>query len=214
MKVDGKPLLWYPLHSLLKFAGEKNVIVATSFDESDDPIKKYCEKVNIRCHRGSLTNVAERFRACISELDCKYVVRICGDNVFVSHAILKRIADLLDRNHYDFISNTPNRTFPYGMSVEVVRKDLYIKHFSQFDERMGDFEHVMPYFYRTRKISKLYLENESFPDTAGMRLTVDEEIDVKRIEFILAHTSKPYYLLELDELHKLYHKAEAVIHAN
>ena len=206
MPLEGEPLLWYPVYSLLEYTERKRVTVATSEESSDDPIAEYCESLGVRCFRGSLHNVAERFRDCILELDCDYAVRVCGDNIFVSHQILDEFTNVMETDAYDFVSNTPNRTFPSGMSFEAVRKEVYLKYFPSFRKEKGDLEHVMPYFYRLENLNTYYLENTIYPKLSGFQLSVNTNEDKEQIEEMLKGIETNHYSVSLKTLYDLYEK--------
>lgn len=203
-QINNYPLLRYPIHSIQKFAGEDAVIVATSVDKSDDPIADYCAQLKVPCFRGDLMNAAKRFRDCLKLLDCDYAVRICGDNVFVSHELLEKFTKFIQQDTYDFISNTKGRTFPYGMSLEAVKKDIYLEHYDHFDQRSGDFEHIMPYFYRSNSLETFFWKNDIYPEAKGMHLAIDTVEDFHTVENMLQSLRKPYYECTLEEIASLY----------
>lgn len=203
-KIGNYPLLGYSINSIQKFTGEDSVIVATSVDESDDPIANYCAQLKVPFFRGDLLNPAKRFRDCLNELDCDYAVRICGDNVFVSHELLGEFSKLIHLNTYDFISNTKGRTFPFGMSLEAVRKDIFMEHYSYFDQKSGDFEHIMPYFYRSNTLDTFFWNNQIYPEAKGLNLAIDTLDDFHNVEKMLQSLRKPYYECTLEEIAGLY----------
>lgn len=204
-KIDGKPLLWYSVNSLKNFTESQSIYVATSDQPSDDPIEEYSNKLGIHCYRGDLNNPAKRFRNLLANLNCDYAIRICGDNVFVSHKILNGLFKIIETNKFDFISNTKERTFPFGMSVEAVKRDKYIKYYKNFDIEQGDFEHVMSYFYREKNIEKYFMKNNIYPKASGINLAIDHENDLTIVEGILKNLKEPYYECSLEKLFMLYH---------
>lgn len=205
-ELHGKPLLWYSYEALRQFTAPENIVVATSEEVSDHPIANYCETLGVRCFRGSLENVAERFMGAMNLLQVDYAVRVCGDNVFVSHSILQRIKSALEAQKPDFLSNTPGRTFPYGMSFEAVKPAVYNEHYPKF-ESDHDREHVMPYFYRQQAgLKTTFLTNEEYPSSAGLKLAVDTLEDFNRVEAMLVKSDRPFYQLSLDEITALYHQ--------
>lgn len=202
--LNGHPLLWYPIQAIQNFAGKDSVIVATSQDQSDDPIADYCAQYGIQCYRGDLLNAAKRFRDCLNDIDCDYAVRVCGDNVFVSHELLREFSKLIHLNTYDFISNTKGRTFPFGMSLEAVRKDIFINHYSKFDEKSGDLEHIMPYFYRSDSLETFFFKNDIYPEAKGIHIAIDTLDDFHTVENMLQSLRKPYYECTLEDIAGLY----------
>lgn len=127
-------------------AGRKNVIVATSTCSSDDPIESYCNSINANIFRGDLENVASRF-AIISKKRRKNFLRLCADSPLIPK-------DLLDfflqksglMHHLDLLTNLYPRTFPKGLSVELVNWESYKL---AFNKNIGNHacEHVTSMFY-------------------------------------------------------------------
>lgn len=208
MNLAGAPLLSYAVNSLVAYGLGKQVIVATSTDQSDDAIENWCVSNEIECFRGDLNNVAERFRDCLEENPCEYAMRICGDNVFVSHEILDTFFKKIESSSFGFLTNTFVRTFPYGMSVEVVSRKLFLDSYANFNQE-GDFEHVMPYFYRNaERIKTQFVENKEYPQASELKLAVDTRKDLLRVQRMITMTDQAYYKLNLGQIAELYHHAE------
>ena len=93
----------------------------------------YCIKNQIKYFRGNLENVAERFLHAGLKFDYDYAIRVNGDNLFLDHKLISEMISMLDLNHYDLVSNVKDRTFPKGISVEIVNINFYKKLFSKFN---------------------------------------------------------------------------------
>lgn len=176
--INGKPLLTYILERLQLTADQNSIIVATSDKKTDDPIEIYCLKNQIECYRGSLNDVAGRFLNCAEKYQLDYAVRINGDNIFTDHRIIDIMIDLVKSDDYNFVTNVKGRTFPIGMSIEIVNVQFYKKHYQHFKSNHYK-EHVTLYFYENpshlEKVFHYY--NESVPEATGLKLAVDSEED-------------------------------------
>lgn len=174
-------------------------IVATSENSSDDPIEALCALHGWPCFRGPLNNVADRFLSAAKSLGLDYVTRINGDNILADTTTLKQMLDIAETGLYDFISNVPGRTFPYGMSVEILRVPFYEKLIARFtaDER----EHVTAFLYNNPSIgSRFIYRNLGCPSAAGLHLALDTVEDMAFLENILDHLPKPPVLCSLAEI--------------
>ena len=177
MEIKGKSILQYIIDRLSLVVPNNNIVIATSNQQSDNPIAEYCEENNINIFRGSLDNVALRFLNCATYYHFDFVARINGDNLFVDTESLKRMIKFAQTNNYDFVSNVKNRTFPKGMSIEIVRTEHYKEMYSKFNNE-GHFEHVTSYLYQndTGK-DYYYFYNVICPETAGIQLAIDNKED-------------------------------------
>ncbi|MGI9544565.1 MAG: cytidylyltransferase domain-containing protein, partial [Cyclobacteriaceae bacterium] len=144
--ISGKPILQYILERLDESSTITQIVVATSNDPSDRPIVDFCEGNGVKCYTGSLENVSQRFLEAAISFDLDYAIRVNGDNLFVDAQIIDKMSKSLEKNRYDFISNVPKRTFPIGMSVEIVRTDFYRNQLVNF-AASSDYEHVTQYLY-------------------------------------------------------------------
>ena len=117
----GASVLTHILLRLSKVVPISEIIVATSDHISDDEIETYCNRSHLQCFRGSLDNVIDRFYQCAVTYCLDYAVRINGDNVFVDGISLLQMLSIARTGSYDLITNVPGRTFPYGMSIEVIK---------------------------------------------------------------------------------------------
>ena len=79
-QIQGKSVLQYLLERIGRCLGLQYTIVATSTDNSDDPIEEFCDDFGIECFRGSLENVAERFRDAAKKYKLDAFVRVCSDS--------------------------------------------------------------------------------------------------------------------------------------
>lgn len=174
--INGKPILQYIYEKLLKVTTGNNIVVATSTEKSDDPIVAFCTRNNINCYRGNLNNVAGRFLSCAKEFDFDYATRINGDNLFADIGIIKEMQKIAASEAYNFISNVKNRTFPKGISVEMVKTEYYSTVYKKFC-KPEHFEHVTLWLYENQENNYFHYYNKQFPEARGVQLALDTEND-------------------------------------
>ncbi len=207
IEIEGKPILQHILDAISSLT--PNFVVATSEESTDDPIAHYCEQNDIACFRGNLPNVAKRFMDAAAFRGFDYAVRINGDNLFVNMEVLEAMLQLDDIQNFDLLTNVPGRTYPFGMSVEMVKMDFYQKHYQHFNN--AHREHVTLYFYDNPDIGqRLEIKNNTVSDASGLNLAIDTSEDLERAKFIMQHSQKTainrFSLKELVDLAKTYGK--------
>jgi spore coat polysaccharide biosynthesis protein SpsF len=201
--LGGKPILSY-IYERVCCASERDpVVVAMSLDSSDDPIAQHCVRANIPFYRGSLDNVADRFLSCASVNGFDYAVRINGDNLFASPAIMSCAAGLARDGHYDFITNVKGRTYPTGMSVEIVNVPFYASAIQAFSSA-AHFEHVTLYLYENEHIGRrFHMENNWCPEARGTHMAIDSAQDLEAARRLLEQTGGAHLNYDLPQWHRM-----------
>ncbi len=157
-KINGKELLIYIIERLNKIKNKKDIVVATSYEKSDNVIYNFCINNNIKCFRGNLENVSKRFLDCAIKFGFESAIRINGDNLFLDFQLVERMILDFENNQYKFMSNVKKRTWPKGISVEIVNINYYKNSIDSFNK--DDKEHVMTYFYRNNNKETKFIYND------------------------------------------------------
>ncbi len=202
-KIKGKPIIQYIIERLETLKGKYPFVVCTSVEATDDPIIAYCIEHGINYYRGPLDNVALRFLNCAKKFGFKNATRINGDNIFLDSNLIKTMIDEIELNELNFISNVKERTFPRGMSIEIVNTEFYEKVYAFFEEQ--DFEHVMTYFYRGEFEKRKYVYN-SHAHVVEMNLAIDTLEDFKMAEHIIESMDETHTSYDFKEIMNLYLK--------
>ncbi len=157
------------------------LIVATSEEDDDDPIVKFAEAENIDVHRGSLENVAARALGAAANLD--YFVRISADSPFIDPVVITTAVDVARSEQWDLVTNIFPRTFPRGMSVEVVKTDAFRE---MLDGPMteDECEHVTKAFYNRPEDFQITNFEAPQGDLSAINLTVDTPEDLRKAQWI------------------------------
>lgn len=206
--INGKPLITYILERLSKSKYNGNIVIATSRNQTDQPIEDYCIKNNISYYRGSLENVSERFLKCAIQHRFDYAVRINGDNLFTDPSLIDDYCDLAISGDFDLISNVPNRTYPSGMSVEVIKVSFMRKIAANFKKKKYR-EHVTLYFYENLASGHFkFIENNDVPEARGLKLAIDHLFDLNLVSNLLKKMDKNHIHYNWKEIVNLYLKYE------
>lgn len=196
---NGKSVLEFIL-SRVKETGFE-VVLATSNDPTDDVLCNKASELGISIYRGSLNNVAERFFECAKVFGFDYAFRINGDNVFTDPKILCEVHSKVLADHSDFGTNLDSRTFPVGMSVELLKVDFYESILSKIVE-VNHQEHVTSWLYAHPTIGKRsYVYNKKYPKQSKAKLALDTFDDFERINDILLACKQKGITPEFSNIH-------------
>jgi sialic acid synthase SpsE/spore coat polysaccharide biosynthesis protein SpsF (cytidylyltransferase family) len=177
----GATVLTHILLRLTQVLPISEIIVATSDHISDNEIETYCNRASVKCFRGSLENVIDRFYQCAAYYKLDYAVRINGDNVFVDGATLLQMLSIARTDRYDLVSNVPGRTFPYGMSIEIIKTSTLADLCRNLRNSIHA-EHVTSYIYENIQDFNVYTyENTDYSNLEGLNLALDTYSDLENI---------------------------------
>jgi len=199
-KVNGKPLLLYIVERLNSVSKQYPIVVCTSKEVTDNPIAEICAENDINIYRGHLDNVALRFMNCALQNSFENAVRINGDNLFLDDDLIKKLIHTHEEQGYLFSSNVKGRTFPKGMSVEIVNVKYYQEKFLNFEE--NDLEHVMTYFYRQESDKHKYHYNEKHV-RLGLNFAIDTQEDFSKASEIINKMTRPHTEYGIDQIIQL-----------
>lgn len=207
MKIAEKPVLLYIIERLLQVIDKEHVILATSYECTDDPIAEFCFNNEIKCYRGPLSNVAERFYQAAKSQNWDFAARINGDNIFLDTEVLASMLKIAAEGQHDFISNVKDRTFPKGMSIEIVRMEYYSKILPIINASLHYQEHVTLYLYdNDNNASHFYFYNTSLPEASGIQLALDTREDFERSANIISQFVRDQWKYNLTEIFNIWKK--------
>ena len=185
MEVGGQPSLAYQIARIKRSAKVDAVVLATTAQESDAPVRALGAELGVGVFEGEEADVLGRVAGAARATGAKIVVRLTGDCPLIDPALIDQTVDLLEESGADVSTNSYPRTFPIGMDVEVVRGDALF----EADRLASDSyerEHVMPYLYAhpdRYQVARL----RSDKDLSGYRLTMDMKEDLELIRRIADH---------------------------
>lgn len=204
--INGKPMVHYVLERAERIKGVDLVVFATSDREVDDALSSYVKKLGFPVFRGSADDVAGRVLACAQHFDFSTIVRVCGDSPLIDYELLSKGLAIFKSNKYDIVTNRYPRSFPAGMSMEI----LSMEAFSMGYQKMGSpehFEHVTIYFYERPDAYLIHNVESGNSEYAEISLAIDTIDDIKRFEWML-EAMGPSYLdlngLKVIEFYKQY----------
>ena len=135
-----------------------------------------------------------------------YTVRINGDNLFIDLDVLDKLLEIANTGTYDFVSNVKGRTYPYGMSIELIKTSFFRKIYETYikdDERYR--EHVTLCLYENEELGKYYFQyNTEVPEASGLKLSIDTQDDFDKAVLIMKELKTVGYKYDLKKLVKIF----------
>ena len=155
----------------------------TSTDYTDNEIEKYCVKNKINFFRGSLKNVYKRFYDALALNKSEAFIRITGDSILVDKKIINKIIKIFKSKKYDIVTNTFLKTYPIGLSVEMIKSSVFTKNFKNIKKKYHK-EHIFSYYYENKKHFKIYnLKNYKKYKTNSY--AIDTKMDLMKIKRLI-----------------------------
>lgn len=185
MPVLGKPLLEYLIERLQQVRRATDIIIATTINDTDQPIVDLVKSLGVKIFRGSEEDVLSRYFGAAKENGLDVVVRITSDCPLIDPNIVDDVIDVYVKNadSCDYVSNCLARTFPRGMDTEVFPFSLLERAYWEATEQSYR-EHVTPYIYENNQEFRLL--NVAYQhDESRHRWTVDTPEDFRLIKNIL-----------------------------
>lgn len=189
MNIDGKfPALFYTVEQLKNSKLLEKIVIATSSNQEDNDIEKFCRKYNIKCFRGSLENVLDRYYQCAKEFGITTIVRIPADKPLIDPEIVDEVIQKFKENSFDCVTNFQPSTIPSGTEVEIFSfsalETVWKNASSAFDK-----EHVTPYIYKNKEQFKIFnVVNKE--DLSNFRWALDYKEDLELIRKIVMKIEK------------------------
>lgn len=169
-------------------------IIATTSNSGDDVIVNFCESKGIKCFRGSVNDVLDRYHKCAKKFSINTIIRITSDCPLMDPQVVDDVIDFYLKNSYDYVNNFYKRTYPYGNDVEIfslkVLEKVWEKATKPFER-----EHVTPYIYNNPdEFSLGWIENKE--NLSEFHWTVDRKEDLIFVQKIFKKISKRPILMK------------------
>ena len=189
MNIDGKfPALFYTVEQLKNSKLLEKIVIATSSNQEDNDIEKFCRKYNIKCFRGSLENVLDRYYQCAKEFGITTIVRIPADKPLIDPEMVDEVIQKFKENSFDCVTNFQPSTVPSGTEVEIFSFSALETAWKNASSAL-DKEHVTPYIYKNKEQFKIFnVVNKE--DLSNFRWALDYKEDLELIRKIVMKIEK------------------------
>lgn len=183
IEINKNPIIYYVRKRVENSKNIKRIIIACSDEEKDDPIYNYCISKNYLVERGNLHNVVDRYLKIIKKFNLSSFVRITGDSPCIDPKLIDKAIKLYINNQCDLLTNVFPRSYPKGVSVEVVNAKTFQilrnKRISKFNK-----EHITSYFYENSKKFRI-LNFKSLTNQRHKSLALDTKKDLYKLNPII-----------------------------
>jgi spore coat polysaccharide biosynthesis protein SpsF len=182
LEVAGRPMLVQQIRRLESSQRINEIVIATTTNETDNPIAELAQRAGVRCFRGSENDVLSRFAGAAREIKADLVVRLTADCPLIDAEVTDAVifALLEHTGQYDYASNVLQRTYPRGLDVEAMFGDVLYRMDRLADSRQ-DREHVTTFLRSSHPELFLTCSVEDSQNNADLRWTVDTQKDFELI---------------------------------
>jgi spore coat polysaccharide biosynthesis protein SpsF len=181
-----------------------DIVLATTDRKIDDPLAAFADDANISCYRGCTENVARRVLSCCEHYDFDAFLRINGDSPLLHYELIERAIVHMAESNVDIVTNVFPRSYPAGMSVELVTRKAYRRAYSLMT-RQSDMEHVTTFIYNNPtlfSILSLHSKNERW---ANIHLAIDTIEDLDKFKWIISKLTRDHTLASIEDIVDLHH---------
>jgi spore coat polysaccharide biosynthesis protein SpsF len=149
LPLAGRPLLQRLLERVMGASTFFDLVVATTTQAEDDPIRDLCRGMGVRCFDGHPVDLLDRHYQAARAGHADAVVKIPSDCPLIDPAIIDRVLRyfLAHQATVDFVSNLRPPSYPDGNDVEVIPFPVLE---TAWAEATGPLEreHTTPYIWR------------------------------------------------------------------
>jgi spore coat polysaccharide biosynthesis protein SpsF len=182
------------------------VVVATSEEETDEPIRALCQSHGIECFAGSRVDVLDRFYHAATKYEADPIIRITGDCPLVDPELIERVLQFYRAGGYDHFGVATGAgaafmkagRFPDGLDVECFSYAALSEAWHSA-ELESEREHVTPKIWKNPgafKLGTLMADG----DYSDLRWTVDNHADLEMVERVyqaLFNESRPFLMADV-----------------
>ena len=210
-EIENKSLIWHVINRAKNVNGVEQIILATTRKKEDKVLVKIAETSGIIGFVGNDVNVLERYYQCAKKFNADPIIRITGDCPLIDPKIIEDLLKYYNSHDFDYVTNTYPPTYPDGLDVEIFSFSM-LETIRKKAEFISEREHVTSYIKKHSTNYKIYnLKNKI--DLSRIRLTVDEELDLKIIKKIYAQM-RPNQLFGLKDIIKIISNNPKLIEIN
>jgi spore coat polysaccharide biosynthesis protein SpsF len=178
MELCGRPMLAQQIRRLRACRCVDEIMIATTVNETDDPVAELARREGVGCFRGSEHDVLARYVGAARSASADVVVRVTADCPLIDPLVTDTVINELTghRSACDYASNVVERTYPRGLDVEAFFFDTLLR-MDRLAESKSAREHVTivprsehPELFLSRSVADV-------EDNSDLRWTVDTAAD-------------------------------------
>ena len=182
-KIDSEtPTILFLLNRIDKCVPTRNIVVATTTDESDDCLAEIITSSGFNVFRGHPIDLIDRYYVCSKKFNFSRIIRITGDCPFVCTRSLKYFIESSTHSFWDAIYTTKGH-FPVGIDYELFTLNMLEHLVGLRDLSNDEKEHLTLAFYN-RKIFPVVSVKPKVEWSHKESYTLDTESDLVKLRNI------------------------------
>lgn len=164
-----------------------DVYVATTVEEKDTPIARWCADNGVNCHRGSEDDVLDRVVEAARLAGADAIVQMGADSAYLDYQMIDDLIETYGSGSYDYVCNDMVLSYPLGIYGHVVSVPRLVELNGRSDLSCRDREDVVRYIFEHPEQYRI-LNLTAPPEMAypELRFTVDYPQDMELLQEILA----------------------------
>jgi spore coat polysaccharide biosynthesis protein SpsF len=221
-KIENEPMLYHVINQVRGSKLIKDIIIVTTTMPQDEVIVKYCKKNNIKCFRGSSTDLLDRYYKCAKKFGIDPIVRITSDCPLIDPKVIDKAITKFLKGSFDYVANNLEKhegkwdnstcNFPQGMTVEISSFKTLEQAWKKA-KKPSEREHVFPYVQFNPKLFRI--SNFKHPgDLSFIRCTVDRFDDLQFVSELFKRFPKNKKFIEIKDIVKIIKKESELVKIN
>jgi glutamate-1-semialdehyde 2,1-aminomutase len=197
LPLRGRPLLEFLIERLKEVRRASRVVVATSLDPRNDPIRALSERLMAPIYSGSEDDVLDRFYRAATENRLDIIVRVTGDCPLTDPDMVDQMIEKFRAGPFDYLNNIDPPTYPNGLDLEVFSFPALERAWTEA-RAPHHREHVTAYIREEWQAAGFRIGHVSdTQDHSSDRLTIDYEEDYQAIQRLLEHLPERFRLSDI-----------------
>lgn len=168
-----------------------SIVLATTARACDDALAAHFTALGGQVYRATedeVNDVARRFVSAARSVGAVYALRANGDSPFLDPWLVREGVHLLITEP-DLATNLLPRSYPYGVSVEIVKVSALASVLEEMDN--AEREHVTAFIYNHAERFQIASTPMCPWPACSTRLTIDEPQDLERLQRLIQKLQVP-----------------------
>jgi spore coat polysaccharide biosynthesis protein SpsF len=162
-----------------KYCEFTDCYLLTSDRNIDDALCDHANSLGLKYIRGDANDLTKRTQKAISVTGCDYFIRLNGDSPFIEPELINFAIGNIE--NIKFVSNIFQRTFPYGIAIELIDSEFYLSSLKT-NINKNDLEHVTKHLY---KLDGKFLSITQDINQSDLEIVIDEPFHLDNLKNII-----------------------------
>lgn len=186
----GRPLLWHIVCRARACRSVDQVVIATSDNPADEPIRAFARTEAVPCFAGSDQDVLDRLTRTARRFDADALVRITGDCPLVDPETVGRVvaAYQVHEGTVDYVTNFVPPTFPDGLDTDLYPRATLEQLWREVTDPF--WREWFPGYLQEHPEQFRILNVRADVNLSALRWTVDYEEDLAFVREVYRHLQR------------------------